>query len=139
LENNVTKYTELNSIKKRAFLAAYSLCGNITRAAELAEVSRGSHYLWMNEDEAYQLCFNDADQEAIERLEAEARRRAVQGVSKPVFYQGMECGVVQEYSDTLLMFLLKGAKPQKYRDNVAVDANISVTFEQLLKKALESE
>jgi hypothetical protein len=137
LENNVTKYTELNSIKKRAFLAAYSLCGNITRAAELAEVSRGSHYLWMNEDETYQLCFADADQEAIERLEAEARRRAVQGVSKPVFYQGMECGVVQEYSDTLLMFLLKGAKPQKYRDNVAVDANISVTFEQLLKKALE--
>jgi hypothetical protein len=27
-------------------------------------------------------------------------------------------GVVQEYSDTLLIFLLKGARPQKYRDNV---------------------
>jgi hypothetical protein len=26
--------------------------------------------------------------------------------------------VVREYSDTLLIFLLKGARPQKYRDNV---------------------
>ena len=41
-------------------------------------------------------------------LEAEARRRAVEGVRKPVFYQGVICGWVGEYSDTLLIFLLKG-------------------------------
>ena len=32
---------------------------------------------------------------AVERLEAEADRRAVEGVLEPVFYQGEECGQVR--------------------------------------------
>jgi hypothetical protein len=107
--------------KKRAFLEAYSQTGNITRAAEISEVSRQSHYEWLKDDSDYPAAFKEADEKASERLEAEARRRAVEGTSKPVFYQGMVCGAIQEYSDTLLMFLLKGAKPQKYRDNVSME------------------
>jgi len=34
--------------------------------------------------------------------------------------------VVQDYSDTLLIFLLKGARPQKYPDKVYVDGSIAV-------------
>ena len=34
---------------------------------------------------------------------------------KPVFYQGKPCGAVQEYSDSLLMFMLKAHDP-KYRE-----------------------
>ena len=138
MENEMVKYTGLDGIKKRLFLEAYSSCGNITKAAEMAGVCRASHYLWINNDESYKIYFAEAEQEAIDRLEAEARRRALNGVAEPVFYQGVECGTIQKYSDTLLIFLLKGAKPQKYRDNVVVDANVNITFEQLLKKALES-
>jgi len=124
--------------KKRAFLAAYSECGNISTAAKLAEISRQAHYEWMQSDPDYPALFKAADQTAAEALEAEARRRAVQGTAKPVFYKGEECGTVQEYSDTLLIFLLKGAMPGKYKDNFSVDANVNVTFEQLLKNALNS-
>lgn len=53
-----------------------------------------------------------------ELLEAEAVRRAYEGVDEPVFYQGSECGEVRKYSDTLLMFLLKGMMPNKYRERV---------------------
>jgi hypothetical protein len=31
-------------------------------------------------------------------------------------YEGRVATTVQEYSDTLLIFLLKGARPQKYRE-----------------------
>jgi hypothetical protein len=56
--------------------------------------------------------------EAADLLEDEAFRRAHQGIDKPVF-QGKELvGVIREYSDTLLIFLLKGCRPDKYRDRV---------------------
>lgn len=102
--------------KKRAFLAAFAEVGNITRAAELAGVARKMHYDWMEKDPDYPALFREADQQACDRLEQEARRRAVEGVNKPVFYKGDECGVIREYSDTLLIFLLKGAMPEKYKE-----------------------
>ena len=34
------------------------------------------------------------------------------------FYKGSVCGVVRKYSDSLLMFLLKGARPDVYREQM---------------------
>ena len=36
------------------------------------------------------------------------RRRAIEGVDKPVFYMGEECGYITEYSDTMLAMLANG-------------------------------
>lgn len=104
--------------KKKAFLAAFAEVGNITRAAELAGVSRAMHYDWLRDDPDYPALFQAADQQACDRLEQEARRRAVEGTLKPVFQGGKKVGVVQEYSDTLLIFLMKGAMPERYKDRV---------------------
>jgi hypothetical protein len=112
--------TKIDSIKKRAFLAAYAELGNITKAAIAAEVSRQIHYDWLL-DPVYAEVFAEAEGAAADLLEAEARRRAVNGTTKPVFYQGERCGGIQEYSDTLLMFLLKGSRPDKFRDNAQID------------------
>ena len=57
---------------------------------------------------------------AADLLEEEARRRAHDGVDEPVWFQGVQCGTVRKYSDTLLIFLLKGAKPDKYRERSSV-------------------
>jgi hypothetical protein len=51
-----------------------------------------------------------------DQLEQEARRRAHDGVRKPVYQGGKRVGYIQEYSDTLLIFLLKGLRPEKYRE-----------------------
>ena len=102
--------------KQKAFLAAYAGCGNITDAARKAKCNRSSHYAWM-ENAAYAETFAAAHKQACETLESEARRRAVSGVRKPVYYQGDVVGLVREYSDTLLIFLLKAALPEKYRDD----------------------
>lgn len=129
-----TELVRLESPKQKAFLAAYSQCGNITKAAKLAGIDRVSHYRWANNQDSwpeYPDKFQEAHAEAIEVLEAEARRRAVHGTAKPVFYQGEQCGTVQEYSDTLLIFLLKAAKPAMYRDNpmIAPVANGNISIE----------
>jgi hypothetical protein len=60
--------------------------------------------------------WKEADDMAIERMEAEADRRAVDGTDKPVFYQGERCGEVREYSDSLLIFRLKARRPEIYRE-----------------------
>ena len=61
--------------------------------------------------------FEEASEDAADSLEAEARRRAVEGVEEPVgWYKGQAGGVVRKYSDTLLIFLLKGRRPELYRE-----------------------
>lgn len=101
-----------------AFLAAFEETGNISRAAIVAKISRDIHYKWMREpDSDYPERFADAEEVATDSLEAEARRRALEGVDEPVgWWKGEPGGVVKRYSDTLLIFLLKGARPTKYRE-----------------------
>jgi hypothetical protein len=59
-------------------------------------------------------------------LEDEAVRRAVDGVRKPIFYKGKPiriCGEIvyeTEYSDTLLIQLLKAYYPEKFGDKPQV-------------------
>jgi hypothetical protein len=106
--------------KQRAFLAAFASCGILTPAAKKAKVARAQHYVWKKDPE-YSAAFEEATDEACELLEAEARRRAATGTLKPVFYQGKKCGSVREYSDVLLMFLLKSLKPERYRDNAKIE------------------
>lgn len=110
--------------KKRAFLAAFAETGNVTRAAEIVGCARTRHYEWLKDDPDYAADFASVEGHAADRLEQEARRRAVQGVAKPVFYKGDVVGAVQEYSDTLLIFLLKGARPEKYAERQKITATI---------------
>ncbi|WP_237714812.1 MULTISPECIES: hypothetical protein [Pelosinus] len=112
--------TKVDSIKKRTFLAVFSECGNVTKSAEIAGCARQTHYDSMANDPEYVLAFDQAKEAAADKLEQEARRRAVEGVAEPVFYQGKQIGTVQRYSDNLLMFLLKGERPEKFKDRQEV-------------------
>ena len=63
-------------------------------------------------DDDYTEAFDHAKQEAVETLEAEARRRAVDGWEVPVCQGGRKVGAIRKYSDLLLIFLLKAAAPE---------------------------
>ena len=86
------------------------------KAAQRAGIDRGTHYDWLKDPE-YKAQFEAAQLQAADMLEDEAIRRAYHGVEKPITVAGKR-EIIREYSDTLLIFLLKGARPQKYRDNV---------------------
>ena len=57
-----------------------------------------------------------AEQVYVEKLEAEADRRGMEGIEKPIYYKGERVDAVREYSDNLLMFRTKKLRPE-YRDN----------------------
>ena len=120
--------------KQAKFLKAYATCGNITTASEIAGTNRTDHYLWLV-DAAYAQLFEQADKAACEALEQEARRRGVTGWDEPVWYKGEECGAVRKFSDTLLIFMMKGAMPDKYRDNINVQGEIKVDLGTLVAAA----
>jgi hypothetical protein len=111
-----TLFPEVTDHKKRAFLAAYAHTGRITHAAKSSNLGWRNHYNWIKTDPVYAQAFAVAGQMAGDWMEDEAIRRAKEGVFKPVFYKGEHVDDVQEFSDTLLIFLLKGAKPEKYKD-----------------------
>lgn len=106
------------TLKKRArFLDALRETGNVVQAAKKVRCSRQILYLHRKVDDAFADDWDAALQEAMDTvLEPEAIRRAVTGVDKPVYQGGEKVGTIREYSDTLLIFLLKGGKPAKYRE-----------------------
>ncbi len=92
----------------------------------------------------FSVAADEAAQEAADRLEEEVHRRAVIGVEEQVFgtmgrpeikvmdngterevihrFTGV-VGVRKNYSDNLLMFLLKARRPAEFRENVKVEHN----------------
>lgn len=103
------------------FLAAFARTGNKTAAAKRARVSRDTVYALIGESEEFARAVDAAREEAYDRLEQEAHRRAFTGTLEPVFYQGEKCGAIRRYSDTLLMFLLKADRPERFAERRAVE------------------
>jgi hypothetical protein len=124
--------------RKRGFLERFRLSGNITAACD-GIVPRSVVYVWLDKDDAFKAAFEDARAEAGDRLEEEARRRAHDGWLEPVFSKGVRAwdgvdedgnvvhpesehavrlvpAVMRKYSDALMALLLKGAKPEKFRE-----------------------
>jgi len=102
--------------RRAAFLEALADAGNISMAARAAGLSRSHAYALKASDAGFAAAFADALETATDRMEAEARRRAIDGVEAPHFHQGKVTGSVTKYSDALLMFLLKAHRPERYRD-----------------------
>lgn len=125
-------------LRKGAFLAAFRETGNVRLACEAAEVGRSSHYRWLDEDPEYREGFGLAKEDAADILEAEAKRRAVEGVEEPTgWYKGEPGGYIRRYSDTLLIFLLKGLKPEVYRERLEVRGAIGkIDFNRLTDSQL---
>lgn len=95
--------------KKRAFLLAFMETGSVTESTQIAGVGRQTHYDWLKNDSEYASVFADAEAIAVQSLEDEARKRAKAG------------------SDTLLIFLLKGLRPDRYKDRSQVYHDFSST------------
>jgi len=90
--------------------------GNIFRACEASGLDRGYAYNVKAKDPEFAAAWDKALEDSADRMEAEAWRRAMKGVERPVFHKGCEVGLVREYSDVLLIFMLKGLRPDKFRE-----------------------
>lgn len=102
------------------FLERFEETLMVAEAARLTGVSRSTVYLERQRNEEFAVAWADVEERVTERLEAEAFRRAHDGVEKPVVSAGQLVTHERVFSDSLLQFLLKGRKPERYRERVDV-------------------
>lgn len=114
---------------KKALLAAFAQSGNLSASCLRCGVGRQTHYDWIRDDPEYVEAFAVARKQASEFLEDVATSRATDGWEEPVWYEGHQCGTVRKFSDTLLIFLMKGNNPEKFRERFDVkhDGKIETT------------
>lgn len=113
--------TKVTPKKREQFLSSLAETANVRAAAAKTKIARGTWYDLRARDADFKAQWDKAVELGTDAFEDEAVRRAHQGVDKPVFYQGKRCGSIREYSDTLLIFMLKARRPEKYRDNSSVE------------------
>lgn len=106
----------LIAARKRRFLKELAEHGNIGESARVAGVSRQGPYVWAEADPEFKAAWEEAQENAIDKLELEARRRAEVGVEEPIYQGGKLVGYKTRYSDGLLEFVLGGLRPEKYRN-----------------------
>jgi len=123
----------MKQIWGKAFLSALEATGSVTEASTAAKISRVTVYAHRKSDEVFAKEWDDALDRAADTLEDEARRRAIEGTEEPVFHKGVKVGTIRKKSDVLLMFLLKGIRPQRWRESRATMAPAE------LNKMIEAE
>jgi len=101
--------------KFAAFLGHLAEGHTIAAASRYACVARSTAYERRNTDKEFAAAWAEAEDTGIEVLEVEARRRAVDGITVPRTVAGERVDVT-EYSDQLLIFLLKAKRPGVYRE-----------------------
>jgi hypothetical protein len=88
------------------FLETIRSTGNVRLAADAAGIDRTTPYARAKRDATFAAAWAAANEDAVDILEAEARRRALSG------------------SDALLAFLLRAHRPDRYGTSVAVKVDI---------------
>lgn len=107
-----------------------SATGNVSEAALRAGIERSTAYRLYQSTPDFAEAWDASLEVACDALELEARRRAFLGTQKPVFYKGQECGSIREYSDTLMVVLLKAHRPEKFRERTE-NFNLNLSADEL--------
>ncbi|MBO6505177.1 MAG: hypothetical protein JJ850_10340 [Kordiimonadaceae bacterium] len=102
------------ALQKKAFLNALSAGHSVRAAAEAAGAAFDEPHNWRESDRAFADRWQRAEDAGTDVIEDEAYRRAVTGVEKPIYRGGEVVGHVADYSDSMLMFLLKSRRPDRY-------------------------
>ena len=113
---------KLTKERRERFLQALANTGSVTAAIAVAGSSRSRVYALQRADLAFAAAWQEAEEIATDRLEEEARRRAVDGVPEPLVSAGKlvrdddgQPIAVRRYSDHLLLALLKAHRPPRER------------------------
>ena len=104
------------TVWEAAFLRVLARRGNVSDACRQADIERQTAYARREAYPEFDRLWKEAEKQASDSLEEEAWKRATAGVDKPIYYKGAAVGSVTRYSDTLLMFLMKGNNPDKFKD-----------------------
>jgi len=111
---------------KQRYLKEVALWGTVSAGCKAAHVDKGTVLRWRVEDPDFLQLESDARDVLIDSMEAEAYRRGVKGVQRPVYQAGALAGYVTEYSDLLLQLMLRANRPEKYREKNEVQVAVVI-------------
>lgn len=124
---------------KNIFIATLANTANIRAACIAAGISRTTAYNHKKGDAEFAEAWDEAMEEAIDTMEAAALKRGRDGTTriKPIYQNGKKVGeeVIVEYSDPLLLALLKAYRPQRFRETVDHNHSISLVQAEIDKLA----
>jgi hypothetical protein len=137
---NETDFAEITDPKRQMYLQAVARYPGLTLAAAKAGVSSKAAYLWRHEgDPVFDAAFSVARRLGLTRAESELWRRGIEGYDKPVYHQGQLIGTERVFSDTAAIFMLKGAKPDVYRERFEHSGPSGGPIETVAYSALTDE
>jgi hypothetical protein len=99
---------------------------NVAQACRAVTITRSTAYEWRAKSPSFSNSWDEAIETATDALEAEARRRGMEGVDEPVFQGGRKVGTIRRYSDRMLEILLKGHRPRVFSERFQVDPGLPV-------------
>ena len=112
-------------LAQKLFLDTYGKTANIAYAARAAGIQRKQVYVWQEKYDDFCSRMAEAREEAYDKLEQEALRRAVEGVQRkrPIIVgrEIIDYEVITEYSDRLLEVLLKARRPDVFREKTSIE------------------
>lgn len=107
---------------QRRFLLHFANTAHVGKSAKFAGVGPVAVWRWRQNSEVFAKWYAELNSLGVLQLEEEAKRRAFEGILKPVYQKGVRVGTVREFSDTLAMFLLR-AYDARFRETT----NVNVT------------
>ena len=117
---------------REAFIEKFRECCNVAESCRYIGYDRSTVRVWKEKIPEFAAAWADAEADAIDRLEREAWRRAVDGYDEPVVHQGVVVDSFKKYSDKMLEILLKGHKPEKYVERKQIEHSGSIGLEGLV-------
>ncbi len=91
----------------------------LAHVREVLGINRVTVFRWRQVDPSFAQAYSDAMEAGTDVIEQEARRRAVEGYDRPVFQGGKLVGFERVYSDQLAAMLLRGRRPEIYRETTS--------------------
>lgn len=99
-----------------AFLHELAATARVVHSCKKADLPINHAYWRKKQDPGFHQAWEEALQLGYKTLEDEAIRRARDGVDAPVYYKGVKIATLKEYSDSLLMFMLKAVDRPRFGD-----------------------
>lgn len=98
------------------FIDALAECGCVSEAAARVGMNPSTAYDLRRQPDAqsFRMAWEAALDHAVQRLSDAAFARALNGVARPVFFQGEQIGERRYYDERLTMFILRYRDPVRY-------------------------
>lgn len=115
--------------KKQAFLCRLTEFGEVKKAAKQSDADQSALYKERKRDPEFAKAWAEALETRkmyrLDRAEDALFKRAVDGWTETVYFQGRNVGRIRKYDGSLLKFLLEAENPQKYRQNHKIEQDMA--------------